>query len=170
MVGVRRGVFEQVIWTQRRDFMARNLDLRPGGLSSLSCGGEYFTLLFLHTKSGTGKSDHAARQQVLQKIWKLRSALRASAPGRRDNLIVLGDVNTMGRRGQVSGQDEIAGPAADAGRNGMSLAPKDRDATWHEWDKGPRRRRRKLALAELKGAKRSDLDHVIHSNELRIEG
>ena len=170
VVGVRRGKFEQVIWTQRRDFMVRNPHLRPGGLISVACDGAYYNLLFLHAKSGRSKADHAARQEMFRKIWKLRGALRANAPDGRDNLVVLGDVNTMGWQGQVTGKEEIAALAADAGMNGMALAAKDREATWHDWGKGPRGRRRKLGLADVAGAKRSDLDHVIHSSELGVEG
>ena len=170
VVGVRRGMFDQVIWTQKRDFMVRNQDLRPGGLISVNCAGEYFNLLFLHTKSGTAKRDHAARQQMFAKIWKLKGVLRANAPNGRDNLIVLGDINTMGRRGKLSGPEEIAALAKDAARHGMSLGRKDHDATWHQWGKGPWGQRRKLTVAELKGAKRSDLDHVIYASELAIEG
>ena len=76
----------------------------------------------------------------------------------------------MGRSGHVSGPEEIAALARDAGRHGMSLARKDHDATWHQWGKGRRGERRKLSVAELKGAKRSDLDQVIYANEVAVEG
>ena len=95
-IGYRRGKFDQVIWTQKRDFMIRNEYLRPGGLMSVNIGEAFYNLLFLHTKSGADREDHEARQLMLKKVWKLRRALAASAAGGKDNLIVLGDLNTMG--------------------------------------------------------------------------
>ena len=52
----------------------------------------------------------------------------------------------------------------------MTLAHKDQEETWHQWGKGSRKNRRKLTLADLPSAKRSDLDHVLHSENLTIRG
>ncbi len=53
VVGYRRGKFDQVVWTQKRQFNDRKRHLRPGALISLRLGNEFYNLLFLHTDSGT---------------------------------------------------------------------------------------------------------------------
>ena len=49
LAGWRRGTFEQVIFTQRREFKAGNTMLRPGSLASVRHEGEFYNVLFLHT-------------------------------------------------------------------------------------------------------------------------
>lgn len=167
LVGFRSGMFEQVVWTQRRTFAATDR-LRPGALVSLNDGSDFYSLLFLHTDSGVAKSDYKNRQAMFRKIWSLQTALTNATPSGKPNLIVLGDLNTMGWRGKVSGAEEIAALARDAAQKGMQLLAKDQPATWHAWGKGPRGNRRKLRVDELAQAKRSDLDHVVASEGLNF--
>jgi hypothetical protein len=164
-VGYKRNKFKQVIWTQRRDFKATP-GLRPGGLISVNVEGEYYNLLYLHTDSGSDKKAYANRKAMFKKIWKLRESLQAANPANRANLIVLGDLNTMGNGASVTGGREIRKLAKDAAANRMRMLRKDAEYTWREWGKGPRSKRRKLKVGELAGAMRSDLDHVLASNEL----
>lgn len=168
-VGYRRGKFRQVIWTQRRDFRA-TINLRPGALISANYQGEYYNLLYLHTDSGTAEADYKNRLAMYRKIWKLRDSLQAASSSRprRANLIVLGDLNTMGKGTTISGRQEINKLGRDAGRHRMRLLGKTAEDTWHSWGRGPRGRRRKLRVSELAGAQRSNLDHVIASNELEF--
>lgn len=167
VVGFRSGMFEQVVWTQRRTFAATDF-LRPGALVSLNDGTDFYSLLFLHTDSGRAKSDYRNRQAMFRKIWSLQTALTGATPSGNPNLFVLGDLNTMGWRGNVTGQQEIAALTADAAQHGMRVLDKDRPDTWHAWGKGPRGNRRKLRVDELAGAKRSNLDHVVASEGLEF--
>ncbi len=166
IVGWRRGKFQQVIWTQKRGFLNKNLGLRPGGLVSVVYGGEVYNLLYLHTDSGTDKKAYENRKAMFKKIWKLQTALKKNSSNNRANLIAMGDLNTMGKGRTISGQAEINKLKRDAEKNGMRMLYKDKEYTWHQWGTGPRGRRKKLKVSELADAKKSDLDHVIASKEL----
>jgi len=166
VVGYRRGKFDQVVWTQKRKFNDRKRVLRPGALISLRCDGEFYNLLFLHADSGNTATDYANRKAVFSKVWKLREALQRRSATGRANLIVLGDLNTMGRGKTISGQYEINWLARTAEKKKMKLLEKDAKTTWSQWGKGPRGNRRKLKVAELDGLKESDLDHVIASDDV----
>jgi len=168
IVGFRRGKFDQVIWTQRRDFNNLPRSLRPGALVSVNFGGEWYSLLYLHTDSGTGTRDYNNRWTVFNKIWRLEEALKRSSASGRPNLIVLGDLNTMGKGSSISGVEEIDMLERKARQNGMLMLTKDAGDTWHQWGKGPRGNRRKLRVSDLATAKRSDLDHVIASRDLEF--
>ena len=169
-IGFRRGKFDQVIWTQKRDFMVRNQYLRPGGLISVRTQDAFYNLLFLHTKSGTTKRDYKTRELMFNKIWKLKAALRKVSSTGNENLIVLGDLNTMGWSRKVLGKQEINDLSKRATKENMVLARKDQNETWHQWSTGRLGKQQKLTLRDLPRAKRSDLDHVIHSSNLAIRG
>lgn len=166
IIGFRRGRFEQVIWTQRLNFNNAPRTLRPGALISVNFEGEWYTLLYLHTDSGTKKKDYDNRWSAFRKIWKLEKALKRSSRTGKPNLIVLGDLNTMGQGSTVSGDEEIQLLERKARQNGMLMLTKDAAETWHEWGKGSRRNRRKLKVRELAEAMQSNLDHVIASRNL----
>ncbi|MGD9159409.1 MAG: endonuclease/exonuclease/phosphatase family protein [Desulfobacteraceae bacterium] len=166
VVGYRRGKFDQVVWTQKRQFNDRKRVLRPGALISLRLDGEFYNLLFLHTDSGTTETDYNNRKKVFGKVWKLRDALARRAQSGNANLIVLGDLNTMGKGRTISGEREVNWLARTATRKGMRMLDKDANTTWSQWGKGPRGNRRKLRVAELDGLKESNLDHVIASDEV----
>jgi endonuclease/exonuclease/phosphatase family metal-dependent hydrolase len=165
-VGWRRNHFNQVIWTQRREFRAGDMNLRPGGLLSVNTDNEYYNLLFLHTDSGTSQQDYDNRKKMYQKIWKLEKALKSASPSNNANLIALGDLNTMGKGTTISGASEIKKLAKAATENNMVLLDKDQYATWHQWGTGPRHNRKKLKVSELANANKSNLDHVVASNNL----
>ncbi len=169
VVGYRRGKFDQVVWTQRRTFNDKARRLRPGALISLRLGNNFYNLLYLHSDSGTRETDYKNRQAVLKKVWKLRGALAKRSSSGRSNLIVLGDLNTMGKGSTISGDSEISKLDRDAAKNGMTLLLKDRDATWSQWGHGPRGpQRRRLRVSELANLNTSDLDHVIADNHLEF--
>jgi len=123
-------------------------------------------LLYLHTDSGTSKKDYDNRWTAFKRVWKLEEALKRSSSTGQPNLIVLGDLNTMGRGSTVTGAQEIAQLERKARQNGMYMLTKDASDTWHQWGKGPRGNRRKLKVSELATAMRSNLDHVIASKGL----
>lgn len=155
LIGWKRKKFRQVIFTQRRELQVGNARLRPGGLISvLERNTQGFTnLLFLHTDSGTDPQAYKNRQVMFRKIWSMKSALE-SLPEQRGQprLIVLGDLNTMGREGGPSATVEIAQLGADAAQHGMRVLPKTHPHTWSS-----------------AGTKRSNLDHVIASGDLQFK-
>lgn len=169
VVGYRRGKFDQVVWTQKRQFNDVKRHLRPGALISLRLGDEFYNLLFLHTDSGTRKIDYDNRKKVFKKVWRLKKSLAARAASGNSNLIVLGDLNTMGKGKTISGASEIRKVEKAAEKNGLRMLAKDWDKTWSQWGKGPRGNRRKLKVSELDGLLTSNLDHVIAASEVQFD-
>lgn len=157
LVGVRRGVFDQKIFTQKREFKAGNDHLRPGALMSLREAGStvWTQLLYLHTDSGTTAGDFGNRFDMFAKVAKMRAALSKQAEG-SDRLIALGDLNTMGlnypnrNRIKIKGADEIRELAVFTK---LTLARKDVPATWRD------------ANGKIRD---SDLDHVLYSPGLTL--
>lgn len=166
VVGFRRKKFKQVVWTQKRTFNDVKRKLRPGALISLRLGHEFYNLLYLHADSGTAATDYQNRKKVWTKVWKLRTALKIRSAINKANLIVLGDLNTMGKGSTISGASEIKKLEKSAARHHMVFLPKDRSSTWSQWGKGPRGNRRKLKVSELSGLMTSNLDHVIADEDL----
>jgi Endonuclease/Exonuclease/phosphatase family len=156
LVGVRRGKFEQSVFTQKREFKAYNPTLRPGALLSVSLAGEFYNILFLHTDSGTEAPSFGNRNEMFDKIWKLKAALDKQAPNGASRFMVLGDMNTMGLQfparkksdTRVSEADEIKALQDLAGKNGQSLLPKEFDKTFNN------------------GKLTSNLDHVLATNNI----
>lgn len=137
----KRNVFQQVLFTQRREFKAGRSKLRPGSLVSAKIDDNFFNFLFLHTDSGTKSTDYNNRQEMFEKIWSMKDVFDAITEGGEAKFIVMGDLNTMGRQKfgsmpKISGTTEIADLADDAKANGMKLLTKTHNATWR---KGPSR-------------------------------
>lgn len=169
LVGWRRGFFDQAIYSQRRKFQ-RSEYLRPGGLVSLAQGGNWYNLLFLHTDSGASEADFKNRRETFGKIWSLEKRLRAIPEmSGKANLIAMGDLNTMGDGDAMTGPEEIAWLAGQAKSNRMRLVTKEFDETWHQWARGGWSDRKKLRIQDLPGAMRSNLDHVIASDGLKLQ-
>ena len=147
LVGWRRGSFQQTFFTQRRRFNVGNLNLRPGALFTGKLRGTFYNLLFLHTDSGRNRRDYDNRQEMFSRVWKLKKRLDEISGGAgRGRLIVLGDLNTMGRRHPaVTGDQEIERLRRAAKQRGMRMLPKDYVHTF----KNPT------------GRYLSDLDHVL---------
>jgi len=160
-IGWRRGHFEQVLYTQRRDFQAGNINLRPGGLLSFRETGQsaFTNMLFLHTDSGTGVNDYNARQVMFGKIWSLKGALEGlPIQGGSARLIALGDLNTMGRSRTstlptIRAADEIAQLETDAAAAGMRMLTKSHEKTWSNGG----------------NTRTSNLDHVVASSDLSFD-
>lgn len=140
LVGWRRAAFDQVTFTQKREFKAEDEYLRPGSLVSLHQDGVNYHLLFLHTDSGTTPNDFGNRGDMFDHVWDLKKALDNlegdQGPAR---FIVMGDLNTMGLQFprrlvshiRVNEAGEIDGLAHMAGRCGMRLAVKSHGQTFH---------------------------------------
>ena len=160
LVGWKRGRFAQVLFTQRREFQAQDLDLRPGGLLSFRepRGRRFHNLLVLHTDSGREDLDYRNRQAMFQKVWSLKRALAAlPIQAGQARLVAVGDLNTMGRkrvgsRASISAAAEIAALGADAAQAGMRILSKSSAVTYRSEG----------------GSLVSDLDHAIASRELRF--
>lgn len=161
LVGWKRDVFDQAIYTQRRTFQIGNINLRPGGLLSIRQLGntQYENFLFLHTDSGKKVSDYDNRQEMFSKIFKLNKSLKnIETQNGESRLIALGDLNTMGRSKTdslhtIRAKEEIEALENDAIANGMRLLSKSHDKTYRS------------AGGSLSG----DLDHVIVSDDIQMQ-
>ncbi|MCU7867419.1 MAG: endonuclease/exonuclease/phosphatase family protein [Candidatus Thiodiazotropha sp. (ex Lucinoma borealis)] len=161
LVGWRRGEFDQAAFTQKRQFDLYNPYLRPGALLSISRNGAWLNVLFLHTDSGTEARDFGNRYEMVDKIWSLRKSLDKKTSNKPENLIVMGDLNTMGlhfpyRRKShylVDGLKEIYALEQYATKNRMKVLKKSHDKTWASSSKNMT----------------SDLDHAIASDHLTFD-
>ena len=140
LVGVRRNKFEQVTFSQKRQFKVYNPFLRPGAFLTLKYQGAHYNVLYLHTDSGTEAPDFGNRTEMFEKIWRLRLTLNKINPDPGPaKFIVLGDLNTMGlqypyRRVShvlVNEEDEIAALKEYADRRDMVLLTKEFDTTFN---------------------------------------
>lgn len=165
LVGIRNGKFSHTWFEQRLEFKEGNEYLRPGAMLTIGQGDRTDTLLFLHTDSGPEASAFGNRARMLRRALSLKIRLDEIAKGKA-NLLVLGDLNTMGLQypellaayTRVSEKEEIAGLAEWAQafekkdrKADMLLLRKDRPATW------------------TNGRKRSNLDHVLASSQMKFE-
>ena len=137
LTGWRRGDLQQILFTQRRQFRADNLDLRPGALTSVKFNDEFFNFLFLHTKAKSDSRAYNYRQAMFRKIWNLKGKLDEFSGGDdQAKFIVMGDLNTVGQRGSrsrsnaISAERELKTLIEDANENGMRMLPKTHENTW----------------------------------------
>ncbi|MGD1956029.1 MAG: endonuclease/exonuclease/phosphatase family protein [Sphingomonadales bacterium] len=156
MAGWRRGLFEQALYTQRREFKAGSDGQRPGALLSVKHNGNFINFLFLHTDSGRGKRDYENRREMFSKIPKLQSKLNEIEES-QSKFVILGDLNTMGRDAlpgeeAVSSEAEITGLSRYMARNDMTLHVKSHRTTFLQY----------YPNGSIQF--NSDLDHVIASD------
>ncbi|MBL8923884.1 MAG: endonuclease/exonuclease/phosphatase family protein [Myxococcaceae bacterium] len=157
LVGCRRGLFDQKLFVQKREYQEGNDKLRPGALLSVRQGTVWTNLLFLHTDSGDDAGAFGNRFDSFRKVWNLTKALARKAPNGDPRLLVLGDFNTMGlsyprslkAHERVKEAEEIAGLAELARKEGLVLLPKSHPATYWSATYGE-----------------SDLDHVLATEDL----
>lgn len=161
LIGCRRNSFAQILYTQRREFRAGNLSLRPGGLLSVreKSNSFFYNFLFLHTDSGTSEKEYKNRLYMFRKIWKLKKALQElPLQAGKARLMAMGDLNTMGHDGYgnvkpISEDKEIAALKKKAKVHGMKVLRKSFDKTW----------------SRPSGSMKSNLDHVIASDDLEFQ-
>jgi endonuclease/exonuclease/phosphatase family metal-dependent hydrolase len=158
LVGVRGGLTG--FFTQRLEFKSGNTYLRPGALLTVTVDGTAYSLLFLHTKSGSKPIGLGIRDDQFERAFRFKKTLDKSAgENRQANYIFLGDFNLMGMDypfdHQIQLEYEIRKLERDAAKVGMRRLGKNRPATW--WN-GPGSR---YATA--------DLDHVVASAGLRFK-
>lgn len=159
LVGVKRGV--TAFFTQRVEFRSGNQYLRPGALLTLHIKGENYSILFLHTKSGSKPIGLGIRDDQFERAFKFKRKVldkSAGGPGKA-NFIFLGDLNTMGMnypyRQKVEVKWELKKLSSDAKKVKMRRLEKAATATW--WN-GPGSR-----------YPPADLDHVVASKQLRFK-
>lgn len=160
MAGWKRGVFEQALYTQRREFKAGSDGQRPGALLSVKLNGTFTNFLFLHTDSGRGKRDYENRREMFGKISSLRRTLNEIEDGTA-RFVVMGDLNTMGRdalpgEDEISSEDEISNLSRFMRRGDMTLHDKSAPHTFLQY--------RPNGTVEF----RTDLDHVISSDVTKL--
>jgi len=134
LIGWKINTFEQILFTQRRDFQERNINLRPGGLLSVRLPNEqaFHNVLFLHADSGKTLEEYKRRQAMFKKIWSLENLPVQQGVAR---LVTLGDLNTMGRSRTntlptLKAATEIDDLRADAFANGMRVLSKSSSLTY----------------------------------------
>ncbi len=159
LVGAKRGV--TAFFTQKAEFKTGNSYLRPGALLTVHKDGENYSLLFLHTKSGSKPVGLGIRDEMFQRAVKFKRKLDRIAGGAGEaNFIFIGDLNVMGmkyfpRAKNIGPDAEIRKLKRDVGKVQMRVLEKSEPHTW--WN-GPGSRYPK-----------SDLDHVVASNQLTFK-
>ena len=159
LAGWKRDKFQQVLFTQRREFKAGQTFLRPGSFASVKLGDHFYNFLFLYTDSGRTQRDYNNRQEMFEKIWSLKEVLSNIEDG-QTYFVAMGDLNTMGRsqsgsNPSISSANEIEDLKRDAEQNGMILLTKTHDTTWRKGPSDP--------------DFESNLDHGIATDNLEFE-
>lgn len=150
--------------TQRTEFKSKISTLRPGTLVTLHIDDKNYSLLFLHTKSFPDPVGFGLRDDQLKQAFELKKKLDSIAGGKGEaNMIITGDLNTMGLDYRAKGNDilfgdEIDNLAKNANNRVMKILSKDNDETW--------------AKIQTKNKKKfvnfGQLDHVIASKQLQF--
>ncbi|MEK9629753.1 MAG: endonuclease/exonuclease/phosphatase family protein [Nitrospinota bacterium] len=156
LIGVRHGI--TAFFSQRNEFKRSNPNLRPGALLTLTINDKDIPILFTHLKSMPSPEGFGLRDAMFDKAFNLKKSLDKVAQKKGQNaanLIILGDMNTMGfnyegRQYDFTGPDEIKVITKRFKRRGMVLLPKNYGATFSNGSKSR--------------YPDSDLDHVIVAN------
>ena len=160
LVGVKQTF--TAFFTQKVEFRSGPAILRPGAVLSLVVDGKNYTLLFLHTKSGTDPRGMGLRDDMLRRAAKFRASLnkmdKAAGGTGQANYIFLGDLNTMGMGypfdRNIEADIELRRLDGRVKRRKMRRLKKDGPATF--WNGS------QSALPP------SDLDHVVAANHLQF--
>lgn len=146
-------------FTQRLEFKSGNQLLRPGALLSIREDGTDYSILFLHTKSGSDPIGWGMRDDMYARALHFKRVLDRAAGGYGEaNFLFLGDLNTMGMN-YTYARDHDIDPGIEIGKMkraaqnyDMRFLSKDAPATW--WN-GPD-----------SSYEPADLDHVVASDQL----
>lgn len=149
--------------TQRIEFQSRDAFMRPGAFLTVRADGTDYSLLFLHLASMPDARGFGLRTDMLERAFEFKEHLDEVSKGDA-NFIFLGDLNVMGLdyvygkegesllRDRVSAEHELAAVAYRAGKADMRVLSKTADFTWRG-----------------DGKMRSNLDHVVASEQLEFE-
>jgi endonuclease/exonuclease/phosphatase family metal-dependent hydrolase len=156
LVGVKNNL--TAFFTQKIAFRAGVSLLRPGALLTVRVAEENYSLLFLHTKSGTDPRGLGLRDDMLVRACKFQSRLNKASEDGLANYMFMGDLNTMGmkytyvRAEDIEAENELKRLDRLARFRKMRRLEKDEIATW--WGGGT--------------LPPSNLDHVVASNQLEF--
>lgn len=159
LVGVKQTI--TAFFTQKVEFKGGNQFLRPGALLSLRIGEEDYSIIFLHTKSGSSPVGLGIRDDQFGRVLKFKkTVLDKLADGKRKaNFLFLGDLNTMGMEypfgKDISSDIELKKLDVEAKKAMMRRLTKNSPATWTN--------------GSVSSIPPSDLDHVVASEHLRFK-
>ncbi len=159
LVGVKKKF--TAFFTQKVAFKSGNPSLRPGALLTLVIDNERYSLLFLHTKSGSNPLGLGVRDDQFKRAFKLkRKVLDKVAGGKgKAHFLFIGDLNTMGMKypyqKSIDNDVELRKLEKDAKKARMRRLSKTYDTTW--WNGSKSR------------YKPADLDHVVASDHLQFK-
>ena len=159
LVGVKRTM--TAFFTQKVEFKGGNQFLRPGALLSLRIGDENYSIVFLHTKSGSSPVGLGIRDDQFTRVLKFKKTVIDKAAGGKgkSNFLFLGDLNTMGMTypfGKSIGSDiELKKLDNEAKIALMRRLTKNAAATWSN--------------GSGSSIPPSDIDHVVASEHLRFK-
>ncbi|MDI6767642.1 MAG: hypothetical protein QME52_12545 [Bacteroidota bacterium] len=152
LVGIRSNI--TAFFTQRTEFKSGNTYLRPGGLLTIQIDGKNYTILFLHTKSGSLPIGLGIRDDMFDRALEFKKTLDKKSPA-KTSFMFLGDLNTMGMKypfdKNIKPEIELKKLDREAQKVGMYRLAKNSPTWWN----GP-----KSKLPP------SDLDQVIASDKL----
>ena len=147
-------------FTQKLEFKSGNKFLRPGLLLTITINNQIYSLLFLHTKSGTNPLGLGLRDDMFKRACSFRNVLEGAAKKWDTKYLFLGDLNTMGMEypfgKTISAKTEIKKLAQkEAQKVKMRILKKDEPASWWNGSKS------KIPP--------SNLDQVVVSDNLKFK-
>ena len=147
-------------FTQKLEFKSGNQYLRPGALLTVTINTQIYSLLFLHTKSGTNPLGLGIRDDMFNRACSFRKVLGGKAKDWKTNYIFLGDLNTMGMEypygKSITAKTEIKKLAEiEAKKVKMRILKKDEPASWWNGSKS------KIPP--------SNLDQIVASDNLKFK-
>ena len=147
-------------FTQKLEFKSGNQFLRPGLLLTVTIDSQIYSLLFLHTKSGTDPLGLGLRDDMFKRACKFRMVLEGTAKKWETKYLFIGDLNTMGMEypfgKAISAKAEIKKLAQkEAQKVKMKILKKDEPASWWNGSKS------KIPP--------SNLDQVVVSDNLKFK-
>jgi hypothetical protein len=164
LVGIGPGI--TAFLTQKIEFQSRDSYMRPGALVTVRQDGRDCSLLFMHVASMDDPRGFGLRTDMVDRAFEFKDYLDKRAEDKAD-FIFMGDLNSMGldyvygREGppgtkllhdRVSAEQEIARLGFEAAKREMRILAKTADLTWGS-----------------SGGMRSNLDHVVASNNLEFK-
>ena len=133
LLGVKRSF--TAFFSQRLEYKSDKPFLRPGALLTVTIDGENYSILFLHTKSGSEPLALGLRDDMFGTALKLKRRLDDVAGGKgKAKYLFLGDLNTMGMdypyHPDITTDIELKRLNGRAKRSKMLVLSKTHTETW----------------------------------------